>query len=724
MIKLLKVALASCVSLLAMTAAARADFIFTPLTFLLFSGPLGAIAGPGAIYAGLQVAAFAGLAAAQLAFSGGQKNDPGKIKNTFQEAETSEFNAVGRVRLGGLKAFGNTKAKIISRLIWHAKGPLIGIERWFLGGREVIIGDGGLVESPPWAKPGGSYATIQTKVGMGSETSWPELMADFPTLWTSDHRCRGILQSLVRFLVPNLNNEAGNKKFQKLYQGGAPDLEVEARVSAIYDPRKPGHGVDNPATWEWTDNGILVAAHIMRSYPDLTSADFDWAFLSAEANRADVLVATKSGTERRARCWGVWPSESRRGDTMQQVLDSIGAEIVLTDSGLIRIRLIDDAPTSEIRYPERHNVEMTWKSGPEAVERPNVCRIKYYSPERNYDMAEIDMTGIAWARVDTEIDRYGEKIYDVELPFCPSASQAQRIARRLFLMARADAGTLRTNMLGLTAWGKTYAEIEDGDAGEDMLCKIGAPRIDDPAGQVDIPYTVWPQALIDTPWNPATMEAAPPLVAPDIEYESEIATPAAPTAAVLVQYPNGSYEARAAMAAVTGASIYEAVLRIINDDEPEPLEGMTEYAAVGISETPVGGWFAFVASAPADRAEFKSRVFNSDEEGSNFSPVYALEPFAVNAAAPAAPAVAASEDGTTITVNVVSQSITAVEAVIEKSMGSPSSYTEAARVYVRPGQVSTATFTQFGAGTLWIRTHVEASGAVPGPATTITLTLT
>src|SRR5690606_8984999 len=117
---------------------------------------------------------------------------------------------------------------------------------------------------------------------------------------------------------------------------------------------------------EWSDNGPLCAARIMLSYPDLTVDSFDWDFIGDEADKADALVATKAGTEKRSRCSGVWLSESERGATMQQVLDSIGCEVVQSDTGLVRIRLIDDTPTSEVSFSDRDIVDWSWKSGPEA----------------------------------------------------------------------------------------------------------------------------------------------------------------------------------------------------------------------------------------------------------------------------------------------------------------------------------------------------------------------
>ena len=121
------------------------------------------------------------------------------------------------------------------------------------------------------------------------------------------------------------------------------------------------------------------------------------------------------------------------------------------------------------------------------MERPNRCSVWYYSPERNYDMAEIpDMPAIAWANVEPEIDRYGEKVEEIRLPFCPSASQAQRIARRLFAMKRADAGTIVTNMAGLAACDRSVVNIALPDLDETVACEIASPR-ESADGKVEIP---------------------------------------------------------------------------------------------------------------------------------------------------------------------------------------------------------------------------------------------
>ncbi|MFC6487374.1 phage tail protein [Nitratireductor sp. GCM10026969] len=726
--KWIKFALAGTVSLLAMTAHAHADFIFTPIAFALFASPLGAVIPFAGLYTGLQIAAYAAVLGAQLALSQRQqpKIDPGELKNTFQEAETPEYNGIGRVRVGGLKAFGNTKGIFISRLIWHLKGPLDGIEEYFVGGRPVVVDPGGDVSSPPWARKGETYLNIKSKVGTGNETAWPQLIADFPTLWTTDHRCRGVFQSLARYRVPTLDSESSNKLFQQLYQGGAPDVTVTARMTPVYDPRDPSQDPDNENTWKWTDNGILCAAHIMRRYPDLDSADFDWAFLAQEADRADQIVATLTGTEPRSRCWGIWPSESRRGDTMQQVLDSIGAEVVLSEEGLIRLRLIDDAPTSEIAITERDIIELDWKAGPDAVERPNICRIKYYSPERGFDMGEINMSGIGWARIDEEVVRYGEKIFDVELPFCPSAAQAQRVARRLFLQARADAGAIRTNMVGMATWGLSYATISDVDADEEMICRIAAPRCNDQEGRVDIPYIVWPQDLIDMPWNPATMEAPAPLLAPDLQYESNLPKPPPPMAGAVVQYSGGGFETRISIA--SSVSGPDANYRTYTGGLPDLWANMATYDA----DVGSGKYAWATADTRGVRVDFRVRASNSDGDVSYPSDLLTIDPMAIDNSEPPAPHAHTTEvsDGggsKTVTWHLRSDTLRVVTIVLERfddpPLGTP--HWEIMETFdnVRPGlEYTIDRFMSDTADPIQWRASARTSNGTPGPYATGTVT--
>ncbi len=635
-------------SVLAMTSVAHADPILTPLTLALFAGPLGAVFTPGIIYGALQIAGIAALGALQFALAPKTpKINPGQFKQTIRAEEASELNGIGRVRLGGVLALGNTKHPNIYRLLLHVRGPIDFTELFFLNGRETIIDENGLALTPPWVKSfttagsgifeattADSFVKIEQKAGDGTETAWPALKTDFSDLWTDDHRVRGIFQSLMTVTSPGI----AHPYYLTLFSSG-PEVEFECvvRTDTVHDPRDVAQDADDSATWKWNDNGVLCAIHIWRRDLFLNSTDFDWDLIKIEADRADVLVATKTGTEKRARCWGLWPSEARRGDVMEQVLDSIGGELKQTAEGKYWIRLIDENRPAEIEFVADDILELGLNTGPEAVERPNQCRVKYYSPERNYDMAEIDLTDIAWANVQSEIDAYGEKVFDIDLPFCPSASQAQRIARRLFAAARAETAIAKTRMDGWAAWGLSTVSFELPEFDETVVCEIGAPRGDPDQPFVEIPFAVQP---VLTAWVPATDEADAPEPIPDIPADTDLVEPSAPTAAIHVEYSGGGTETRVDFAASVGATKYLAIKREYDaDGDPEKWVAMT---------VPAGTTYGFISGdREGDPVDFRVMGFDASNNASNFSDAFSVVSLAQDNTAPGAPAVSptAQSDG-------------------------------------------------------------------------------
>lgn len=606
------IGLAAAFALIATPAHADpVTLLATTIASLLASVPLGLSAtGLGLISKVLATGLIAGGLLALSGLRGGAKIDPGQFKSTFEEQEVPEINAIGRVELGGLKVFGNANEEMLYRLIAHSKGELDGIENYYLGGKEVIVNASGLVTSKPYLKESGvaSWVNLESKVGDGTETAWADLITDFPALWTANHRVRGIFQSLVRYENPGFDEP----EFLRLYPSGVPDLRVRARVLQPYDPRTASNA--------WTTNGILCALHVVLAcYPNLTIDDFDLPFISIEADRADALVATLTGTEPRSTCSGAWTSEQERSEVVTQVLRSVGAIIVPRPDGLIGLQLVDDDRVAEVTLPVRHLIGLQWKAGPDSVERPNICRVKFYSPARNYEMAEIDLTGIAWARIDDEVDRVGPQYFDVELPFCTSASQAQRLARRMFALARADVGLVTYNMVGLAAWEARCIAIEFPDEIGTVTVANDPPRVLDDRGQVEIPFVVWPELTV---WNPAEDEAAAPTELPEFA-SSTLEALDAPSEATVVEYPDASHETRVRVE-YTHPRIPEVVYRGYNaEGNPEPWRPME----ISDWHTALGGGFgsnvAYVAlDLTGDVVDFRIREFAAGaNDSSPWSPI-------------------------------------------------------------------------------------------------------
>jgi Putative phage tail protein len=615
--------------------------VLTGVNALLSAGGLGTIAGGATVFGSVTVASLVGttvLTAASIGISSllsagkpsarsQQAIDPGGSKQTLELGNSGQLRAVGRVRMGGVVAFGNTAAFDRYRVVARCKGPIDAIENYLFGGREVTVEPNGDVSSPPFTRPGGSYINIQNQLGYGAEVAWADVISAFPTLWSADHRGRGIFQSRIKYISPGVNDP----KYLKIFGSGFPDSQIDIRGELIFDPRDGGT--------RWSDNGILVALHVLLREFSYENSWFDMAFIGAEATKADQILFTRTGTEKRSRCWGVWEDQSvSRIELLSQILLSAGAEIVTLGNDLIGIRLVDDVRPAERVFASRWIVRADLKTGPEGVERPNVCKVRYYSPERNYELAEIPLVRdatvpaplpLSWARVQSEVDAHGEREVTYSLPFCPSASQAQRIARRLFATARAETGIITTNMAGVGTWGIKTAAFEFDELGETLVCEINPARIDEEAGTVEIPVVVIPTLA---PFDPNQDEALPPFDIPELGFVPTVAQP--PGIAEITRVTpvfGGVTNTRVSYAPVGDIGSVEATYRTSSAGIFGPWTSMQELELPPL-------YYAFVPFGLFGNFQFRYRVFNSEGEGSIWSPVTEIT-VGVNNAAPNAPSI-------------------------------------------------------------------------------------
>lgn len=597
---------------------------------------------------------------------------PQDIKNTTKGKEGPGRYSFGRVEIAAQIGFGNTKDYSIYRLLFHSFGPLDGVEEYIYSGKEVVVGSNGDVESPPWAKPGGSYMNLKTAVGDGTEQAWPDLIADFPDLWTTEHRAQGIAQTLLRVTNPGV----GSDKFAKILNAGLQELKIRARMGAFYDPRDGSE--------KWSINGVLHCLYYWREMPGLTDDDIDLEGIAAVASQGEVLVPTLTGAAARCLLSGGWQGPLTM-DIIDEMLESAGLEIIMGDSSKYTLSFVEDNPVPEITYLARHLISIDLKSGPDSGQRYNICKLEYFSPERRYEVSEIDLSNAAWASVPDEIASYGEQELRLVLKFCCDASQAQRIARRIFHMSRADFGTIITNFSGIAAWGMRTAMIEFPDVGEDGTsvfkeCVIDSVRVDDGAGTCEIPYQIIPD-ILKTPWNPATDEQPAPPVLLLGQYETELDTPVAPSQAITVQYPDGSFEVRVAITPVDNAALAEATYRTYAGGQPGGWVSMTE-DGLNLATLPIS-----LVGLPAD---FRVRFFDGNEEGSHLSELLAVPNVAIDNTPVSAPGIGVAV-GATATITIAADiQVVAAKVQYRKYTDSPSgSWNQIHDRHVRPSDVYT-----------------------------------
>ncbi len=666
---MLKRVLLASTALVAMASPAMADpvsLVIAGVNAIMGAGTLASgtalltVAGTTVLTVGnaIGIGLAVGVAALGSALSGNNRAnlDPGATKQTLQTAEMGVQHCIGTVRVGGLQIYGNTKAYDTYRLIGHCEEPIDGIEEYYLGGRFVVVEPTGEVSTPPYAKSGGSWAIIKTETANPNKTAWADLVSTFPAIWTSNHRARGITQSLVKHISPGVS--AGN--YLKLRSGGIPELEIRARFGSFYDPRD--------GQYRWTENGIILAMYVYLSFPGASLDDFDLAFQAIESDKADAIVATRTGTEPRSRIAGRWTeTDGPRGDIMEQVLRSAGAEQINLAGGKIGFRLIEENRGPTLHIPADHIIDITIKSGPDGVERPNKCKLSFYSRENLFTSTELDLVddrtsstpiALAWSQAANEIGRVGEKLHEEKLDLCFSSAQAQRITRRRFTMARGDRVTVITDYSGISAWRHKTVSFDVDWLDAPLVVEIDPPDVDDAEGRVTISGIAQPYL---EPWNPASHEAMPPDTTPEPEYQTDVVAPLAATSAIVVVYPDGAHEIRVSYPSTGITGVFEAVWR---EDVLDAWSSMTD------ETSPVLYCRAAVASTPT-QVITRARQFSGDS-GSLWSAIFTGTPLADNSA-PASPTITGETEVTAPTsINV---------AYVSVKIGSAAAVNYAARPY-------------------------------------------
>jgi hypothetical protein len=596
-----------------------ADFIVTPI--LAIAGAVGSTVGASGI-GGLLVKVA--LTVATTAFSALLQPKPEAPKpDTLRDTQKSEEGpgrwAIGRLELEGRISFGDTNDLNIMRVILHAFGELDSIEETIYDGRSVTVEDDGAVSTQPYVSEDGSYSFVNifTKPGDGTETAWDELIEYFPGRWTEDHRLRGIFQTLLWIKSPGIDE----MKFNGLFGGGIKDVRYVARMQRPYDPRD--------GTYHWTLNGVIICMWARLQLPGTTLASFDLATMATMADEAEVEVPKLGGgTEPRCQISGGGEGQITT-EVVKEFYRCAGLEEVVVD-GKITFRWLDDYPDAAVTLRStgnyRHIQEMQLKTAPDSGRRPNVAKVKFLSPQREYKVSEIliqefdspggTYTGPAWARVQSEIDKYGVQEQVYEYKYCPSASQAQRLARRDFWMDRAVAAELLLAFAVIGLWGVRVVDVEIPEVGEDGAAETlrarlaDAPRVNDAAGTGDVVLKLIPE-ILQTAWDPDTdeMPAPPPLV--PSQHDNQIQRPPAPVSAVAVD--DGGWQVVVTLpAAPAGADTAEVQFRhyTAGPDLPSAWLSMTE---TGLTSATATGDYRDI------KCEFRWRVFTEAGEGSLFS---------------------------------------------------------------------------------------------------------
>lgn len=445
---------------------------------------------------------------------------------TVRSAVSARNVIYGRTKIAGTAFFEEARAGIYYRVSAIMQGEIDGLEEVYLGERLVTVDANGWVTSAPWFISGvatrRSHVRVRVVSGTENQAAFPDLVAAFPGIWTSVHRARGVAYVVAEFTSP------GQARFSELYPGGSPpDVVVTVRGRRLYDPRNTGHLIDEPFTWNWSDNAALVILDWALRYSEdvETLDDIDIPSFIAFANVCDELVDTNGGGAiKRWTLNGSASLDQKWNEIAQSFCAACAASLGIGPDG--RLTIMGgryQAPTLSFG-PDEIQADTQMKVGAPIIEMVNEIVTVYTSIPHGWAPQEAKTL-----RNEASIALDGVRTDDFKVDWCAHHNQARRLAKIAMASRNPEFGlTITTNLVGFSAIGEVAVMITDLDLG-----LVDAPfRIlkgPSPAGQGGVVGAVQFELESLAPasaWEMSPFEeGSAPAVPPDTRDADAIPTP-------------------------------------------------------------------------------------------------------------------------------------------------------------------------------------------------------
>lgn len=251
------------------------------------------------------------------------------------------------------------------------------------------------------------------------------------------------------------------------FPSGPPNMSAKVRGRKVYDPRNGAHDINDPTTWEWSDNPALCLADFLRGCPMLVAAGvvkrpygigaddtaIDWDSVIEAANICDEPISYSGGTQKRYTCNGTIDSDVSPKNALPALASSMAGSVAYS-GGLWKIY------AGAYRTPTV-SLDESDQCGPAKTQARrarrdlfNGIKGKFRGPASFYQTTDFpNVSSETFIAQDN-----GEEIWqEVELPFTDNAAMCQRIAKIDLYRNRSQIVTERT--FKLSALGTQVGDV-------------------------------------------------------------------------------------------------------------------------------------------------------------------------------------------------------------------------------------------------------------------------
>jgi hypothetical protein len=324
--------------------------------------------------------------------------------NTLQPAAATAV-IYGSVRTGGIVFYQETTTdnKYLHRLIAVAGHEVNQIGDIYLNDEVVTIDGSGNVTSP--SQYNGKVRLIK-HLGTADQAADADLVSE-STLWTTNHRARGIAYIYARFLYD-----------ADAFPNGVPTVTSIVQGKSVYDPRTE--------LTAYSDNAALcLRDYLLSSGVSLTSELNDTLFTIAADICDETVTLEAGGTQKRYTTNGTFTSEAAPKDVLSNLLGPLGGTLWYSQ-GVWGCKAA--AYTTPVLSLDEDDLRSGIQIQTRNSRRDGFNRITgiFRGPETNY--FETNYPTLA-PTAFLDADNGQESELELNLPYVNTSAMAQRIAK-------------------------------------------------------------------------------------------------------------------------------------------------------------------------------------------------------------------------------------------------------------------------------------------------------
>lgn len=460
------------------------------------------------------------------------KPEDGRVP--FKQSVPPRIRIIGLRRTAGARMLDYATSNGVYYIVQAmCEGEVNEFSRFFFHDDIITIDGSGIVNGLGDDRYGSEQITLYTRNGVNPETAYAPIVSAISPIWTSDHRGDGIAS------IAMLARDATIEKHPKIFPFGLPVVSAEVDATKVFDPRVSGQDWADPDTWAFAgnDNPILQTMWFLTAPLEQQGMglDFEECFsdvlveVGAQATICDEAVALKAGgTEKRYRSGAYYLSTDDPGDVLSAILGTCDGFLCERGDGAWELKAGKwDADDFAIVFEDKHILSLhVRRFRPDEDEVTGVI-VKYNSIAHKHTTVDAPV----WPR-DAYQGGEDKRIRSIEVTYCPSGTQAQRLSKRVATYEMATVtGTMVTKMYGVLVLDRRGATIQCSDDPALADAKVKLMRVEPNLldGTVEIDFIVFDPDACDA-WNAATEEGILASVDVDNPLPDAISTPTAVTA--------------------------------------------------------------------------------------------------------------------------------------------------------------------------------------------------